>query len=103
MGNLGYAFCPTHPGEVLKDEIESRGISQKKLAAQMGLSYTVLNEILNERRPLTVNNALLFEAAIGVPADSLMRIQLKYNMQTARQDKSFSERLARIRQLAAIL
>ena len=40
-------FEPTHPGEVLKDEIEFRGISQKKLAKEMGVSYTVLNEILN--------------------------------------------------------
>jgi hypothetical protein len=23
MGNLGYGFCPTHPGELLKEEIES--------------------------------------------------------------------------------
>ena len=37
-------FEPTHPGEVLKDEIEFRGISQKKLAKEMGVSYTVLNE-----------------------------------------------------------
>ena len=35
-------FEPTHPGEILKDEIEFRGISQKKLAKEMGVSYTVL-------------------------------------------------------------
>ena len=28
MGNLGYGAFPTHPGEVLKDEIMERGISQ---------------------------------------------------------------------------
>ncbi|MEG1546526.1 MAG: HigA family addiction module antitoxin, partial [Bacteroides sp.] len=79
---------PTHPGEILKDEIEYRGISQKKLAAQMGMSYTVLNEILNARRPLTANVSLLFEAALGIEADTLMRIQTKYNMQTARENKT---------------
>ena len=30
MGNLGYRAYPTHAGEVLKDEIEERGISQRK-------------------------------------------------------------------------
>ncbi|MCL1934575.1 MAG: hypothetical protein FWF53_12275 [Candidatus Azobacteroides sp.] len=30
---------PIHPGEVLKDEIEYCGMSQSKLAAQMGMSY----------------------------------------------------------------
>ncbi len=27
-------FEPTHPGELLKDEIEYRGVSQKQLAAE---------------------------------------------------------------------
>jgi plasmid maintenance system antidote protein VapI len=42
----------------------------------------------NARRPLTANTALLFEAALGIEADTLVRIQTKYNMQTARKDKS---------------
>lgn len=42
--NLEPAF-PTHPGEILKEEIEYRGISQRKLAEQMGIGYSVLNEI----------------------------------------------------------
>ena len=29
-------FQPTHPGEVLKDELEYRGISQRGLAKQIG-------------------------------------------------------------------
>ncbi|GHV32403.1 hypothetical protein FACS1894177_08470 [Bacteroidia bacterium] len=52
MANLGYGFYPTHPGEILKDEIEYRGVSQKKLAAEMKMSYTVLNEILIENEDL---------------------------------------------------
>jgi addiction module HigA family antidote len=101
MSNLGYGFYPTHPGEILKDEIEYRGLSQKKLAAQMGMSYTVLNEILNARRPLTANTALLFEAVLGIEADTLMRIQTKYNMQIARKDKSIICRLAQIGKASA--
>lgn len=48
--NLTAAF-PTHPGEILKDEIEYRGISQCRLAKDMGIAYSALNEILNCRRP----------------------------------------------------
>ena len=58
---------PTHPGELLKEEIEYRGISQKKLAKEIGISYKVLNDILNCRRPITTNTALLVEAALGIP------------------------------------
>ena len=97
MAKLGYGFYPTHPGEILKDEIEYRGISQRKLATQMDISHTVLNEILNAHRPLTANTALLFEAALNVDADTLMRIQTKYNMQIAREDKTLAKRLNEIR------
>ncbi len=94
---------PTHPGEVLKDEIEYRGVSQRKLAEQMGIQYSVLNEILNAHRPITEKTALLFEAALGIDAEPLMRLQLKYNMQTARKDITFMKRLAQVKRVAAIL
>lgn len=94
---------PTHPGEVLKEEIEYRGIQQKKLAEQIGISYKILNDILNCRRPITANTALLIEAALGIPAHILTGLQMDYNIQTAKQDKSFLERLARIRKFAAAL
>lgn len=103
MGNLGYGAFPTHPGEVLKAEIEERGISQRKLAENMGLAYSVVNEILNARRSLTAKTALMFEAALDVPADSLMYLQVKYNMQTARKDSSLLNMLKDIRRVAAVL
>ena len=102
MSNLGYGAFPTHPGEVLKAEIEERGISQRKLAENMGLAYSVVNEILNARRSLTAKTALMFEAALDVPADSLMYLQVKYNMQTARKDSSLLNMLKDIRRVAAV-
>lgn len=100
--NLTPAY-PTHPGEVIKDEIEYRGISQRKLAEQMGISYKALNDILNGRRAMTTATAMMLEAALGVPADSLMRLQLKYNIQQAAHDKPFMERLNQIRKYASLL
>ena len=103
MGNLGYPYTPTHPGEILKEEIEYRGISQKKLAEQIGISYTMLNEILNAKRPVTETMALYFEAALGIEAEMLPNMQTRYNMQTARKDSKLTARLQQIRKLAAIL
>jgi len=96
-------YEPTHPGEVLKEEIEYRGISQRKLAGQMGVAYSVINEILNCKRPVTTEYALLFEAALGIEAGLFIRMQSDYNLQTIRQNKSWSERLANIRNVAAVL
>lgn len=100
--NLESAY-PTHPGEVLKDEIEYRGITQHKLARQMGLPYSALNEILNCRRPLTEKTALLFQAVLGVDAEPLLSMQMDYNLRKIKSDKAFSERLSKLRKVAAIL
>lgn len=94
---------PIHPGELLKEEIEYRKLAQNKLAEQTGISYKILNEILNCHRPLTTSTAMLFEAALGISAGLLMRMQLDYNLQQAANDKPFMERLDRIRKYVAML
>ena len=82
--------------------IAARGITQKELAKQMGVSYTVFNEILNGKRPVTTEYALLLEAALGTNASIWIGLQADYNMQKAKQDKSFMKRLEKIRKIAAI-
>ena len=69
----------------------------------MGIAYSALNEILNERRPLTEKTALLFEAALGVSAEPLLKLQMRYNMQKVRKDSAFMEKLANVRRIAAVL
>ena len=96
-------FEPTHPGEVLKDEIEFRGISQKKLAKEMGVSYTVLNEILNAKRSLNTKYGMLLEAALYLDAEPLLKMQTSYNLQMAKKDNRFMERINKVRKIAALL
>ena len=103
MGHLGYGAFPTHPGEVLKEELEERGISQRQLADGTGLTYSVVNEILNGHRPISAKTALIFEAALDIPADALMYLQMKYNMHTTRNDKTVANVLKGIRKIAAVL
>jgi len=95
-------YEPTHPGEVLKEEIEYRGISQRKLAKQMNISYSLLNEVLNCKRPVLIEYALLFEAALGIEAEMLIKMQARYNLQTIRQNKSWCERLENVRKVVAV-
>lgn len=92
-----------HPGEMIKDEIEYRGISQKALAAEIGLPASVLNEVLNGKRAVTTEYALLLEAALGIEADIWLKLQSDYNKQVAKSDKTFMARLEKIRQVAAFL
>jgi addiction module HigA family antidote len=44
-------FGPSHPGEILRDEILPRlKISRKSLAAELGVSYSTISKLLNGRR-----------------------------------------------------
>lgn len=93
---------PTHPGSILKDEIEYRGITQHKLAQQMGIPYSALNEILNCRRPLTEKTALLFQAILDIDAEPLLSLQTEYNLQKISADTTFAARLAELRKIASV-
>lgn len=90
-------FIPTHPGEIIKDEIEYRGISQRALAMQIGVSYTQLNEVLNGKRALNTEMALLICAALDIDAEPLLTMQTRYDIITARRNKVFSQKLNSIR------
>jgi addiction module HigA family antidote len=103
MGNIGYPFRPYHPGELIKEELECRHISQRHFAQTFHVSYSMLNEILNGKRPVSTDFALLLEAALDVDADLLVRMQTSYDLQVARQDKTRTNRFRKIRELAAVL
>lgn len=94
---------PIHPGEMLKDELQARGMSQRKFATIIGVSYSVLNEVLNGKRPITTEYALKIEAATGTKASIWVNMQAAYNMQTARRDNRLSAILEQIRKSVAIL
>lgn len=96
-------FEPTHPGELLKDEIEYRGMSQKKFSEQTGIPYTALNEVLRGKRAITTEYALLIEAALGIESQFWLRLQTDYNIITAKRTPSFMEKLKKVRKIAAVL
>lgn len=93
----------THPGEVIKDELEFRGISQRRLASEIGVPVSQLNEVLNAKRPLNAEMALLIEQALGIDAEPLLSLQVKYNILSAKRNKSFFDRLKKIPRIAAAL
>lgn len=94
---------PTHPGEVLREEIESRGITQTRLANEIGLRVSLLNELINGKRNFTVEYAMIIEAALGIDADFWLRMQSNYDRKMAKLNKKFMEKLAGIRSIAVVL
>lgn len=96
-------FEPTHPGELVKDELEARGLTQTRFAEQIGVKPSLLNEIIKGKRGVNTEFALLLEAALGIPANMWLNMQSDYNMQLAKSDSTFMKRLEAIRKVAAVL
>ena len=92
-----------HPGEMLKDELQARGMSQRKFAGIIGMPYTAFNEIINGKRPITTDTALKIEAATGIAATIWLGLQADYNMQAARHDGKLAAILENIRKTVAVL
>ena len=50
-------FIATHPGEMIKDELKERGMTQKQLADETGIKASVLSETINGKRSVSLNVA----------------------------------------------
>ena len=96
-------FEPTHPGELIKDELEACNITQAKLAESIGVKPSLLNEIIKGKRGVNTEMALFIEAALNIPADLLLNLQADYNMQITKSNDSFMKRLSAVRNIAAVL
>lgn len=96
-------FQPTHPGEMLREELECRGITQSRLANEIGVKVSLLNELINGKRDFTIEYAMMIEAALGIDSDFWINQQTDYNKWKIRKDSSFMKRIAGIRRVAAVL
>ena len=76
-------FVATHPGEMIKDELKERGMTQKQLAAETGVKASVLSETINGKRSVSLNVAVALEKALGISADIWMNMQTQYDLDTA--------------------
>lgn len=92
----------THPGDILKEEIECRGLSQRALAKEMGVNYSVLNEILNCKRPLTAEYAMLLAEVLQINAEPLLTLQTRYDMYNVSQKPTFIARLSKLSKLRRV-
>ena len=102
MAHLGNPYTPIYPGEIIKDELEYRNISQSEFSRKIGVSYTLLNEVLNGKRPLSLELAFIVQTALGISAALLLRLQTSYNLHLAEKDKSLLSRLKNVPHITAM-
>jgi len=75
---------PTHPGEMLREEfLIPYNITQKDLAARIGVSFVRVNEIVNGKRGVTPDTALRLEQLFGMEAQVWLNLQQIWDLYQA--------------------
>ena len=68
---LGYV---PSPGEVIRDELKARGLTQKDLAVEG------INEITDAKKEITAETAIELSAAFGTSADFWLNLEKDYRL-----------------------
>ena len=77
------AFEQTHPGAVLKEELEARGLSANAFALKLRVPPQRIQEIVAGRRGISPETALRLEASLGTPARLWLDMQSSYDLYMA--------------------
>ena len=91
---------PVTPGELLLEEfLKPIGITQYRLAKEIGVPQRRIGEIVAGKRAITADTDLRLAQYFGLSDGYWLRAQALYDTQMARE--AMAETLARIRPLAA--
>ncbi|WP_217603471.1 HigA family addiction module antitoxin [Chitinophaga sp. GbtcB8] len=76
-----------HPGEVLRDEIEARGLIKKEFAAKIELLPQHLSELFAGKRHFTAVLAIKLEEVLDIDAEFWLQLQNEYDLTIERNKK----------------
>ncbi|MFZ5880639.1 MAG: HigA family addiction module antitoxin [Chloroflexota bacterium] len=87
-------LSPIHPGEVLlEDFMKPLGLSQYRLAHDLGVTPIRISQIVNGQRAITVDTAMRLARYFGTSAAVWLRLQVRYDLEVA--EKEMSDRINR--------
>ena len=88
------SLSPIHPGEVLlEDFMKPLGLSQYRLAQDIGVTPIRISQIVNGQRSITVDTAMRLARYFGTSAAVWLRLQVRYDLEVA--ERELSERINR--------
>ena len=79
------------PGDILREELEERGWTQKDFANIIGRSPQVVNEIVGGKKSITPETAAQFAAALGMSAELWLNLESVYQLSRVSSDSSLDE------------
>ena len=91
---------PTHPGEILREDIfPALGRPKAEIARLLGISRRTLYDILEEKSPITPQMALRLTRLIGGEREHWLRMQATYELRLA--ENALESELAKIPRIEA--
>ncbi len=75
---------PSHPGQLIGDELEEMGISTVDAAMALGVTRQQLHNVIAGRSGISPEMAFRLEQAIGSTADTWLRMQVNYDIAQVR-------------------
>jgi HTH-type transcriptional regulator/antitoxin HigA len=75
-----YSKIATHPGEVLKDEIEARKLVKTEVARFLGIQPGHLSELFKGKRNISPVLALKLQKLLDIPAETWLMLQNRYDL-----------------------
>lgn len=78
---------PIHPGEHLAEYIEEYGITVYRLAKDIYVPATRIDQIVKCKRGITADTALRLSKYFGTSSQYWMNLQSQYELETARPEK----------------
>lgn len=80
-------LTPITPGEILlKEFLEPMGVSQNKLARDIDVPITRINDVVHGRRGITADTALRLGAYFGTTPEFWLNLQARYDLKLAKRD-----------------
>ncbi len=77
-------LSPIHPGEVLlEDFMKPLGLTQYRLAHDIGVAPIRISQIVNGRRAISVDTAMRLARYFGTSAAVWLRLQVRYDLEVA--------------------
>lgn len=74
---------PVHPGEILGEELDERGLSASALATALGVPTNRVTAILNGQRGVTADTALRLARYFGTTPQLWLNLQKTYELRVA--------------------
>ncbi len=75
---------PISPGDILVEELEARGLTNKDLATAIGRPYQMVSEIISGKKSVTVQTAVEFAYYFGTSPEYWLTLQALYDLDVYR-------------------